>query len=55
MVPAAHVEGLYSCLDYYQSVNDPFSRKLLGRYNALYPGQRRSLPAAAHARASTAA
>src|SRR3954464_7044665 len=24
-LPAAHVEGLYSCLDYYQSVGDPFS------------------------------
>ena len=26
MVPAAHVEGLYGCLDYYQAVPDPFSR-----------------------------
>jgi len=38
MVPAAHVEGLYSCLDYYQAVGDPFSRKLLAQYDALYPG-----------------
>jgi urea transport system substrate-binding protein len=38
MVPAAHVEGLYGCLDYYQSVDDPFSRKLLERYDALWPG-----------------
>ncbi len=38
MVPAAHVEGLYSCLDYYQAVNDPFSRKLLEQYEGLYPG-----------------
>jgi ABC-type branched-subunit amino acid transport system substrate-binding protein len=38
LVPEAHVEGLYSCLDYYQSVNDPFSQKLLGQYNKLYPG-----------------
>jgi urea transport system substrate-binding protein len=38
MVPAAHVEGLYGCLDYYQAVGDPFSRKLLARYEALYPG-----------------
>jgi ABC-type branched-subunit amino acid transport system substrate-binding protein len=38
MVPAAHVEGLYSCLDYYQAVDDPFSRKLLSQYDALYPG-----------------
>jgi branched-chain amino acid transport system substrate-binding protein len=38
MVPAAHVEGLYGCLDYYQAVDDPFSRKLLEQYDALYPG-----------------
>jgi branched-chain amino acid transport system substrate-binding protein len=38
MAPAAHVEGLYSCLDYYQAVGDPFSRKLLAEYDALYPG-----------------
>jgi branched-chain amino acid transport system substrate-binding protein len=38
MVPAAHVEGLYSCLDYYQSVDDPFSRKLISQYDKLYPG-----------------
>ncbi len=38
MVPAAQVEGLYSCLDYYQAVDDPFSQKLLAQYDALYPG-----------------
>ncbi len=38
MVPAAHVEGLYGCLDYYQAVSDPFSRNLLAQYEALYPG-----------------
>ena len=38
MVPAAQVEGLYSCLDYYQAVDDPFSQKLLEQYDALYPG-----------------
>jgi branched-chain amino acid transport system substrate-binding protein len=38
MVPAAHVEGLYGCLDYYQAVDDTFSRELLSRYDALYPG-----------------
>ena len=38
MVPVAHVEGLYSCLDYYQTVSDPFSQKLLGQYDKLYPG-----------------
>jgi ABC-type branched-subunit amino acid transport system substrate-binding protein len=38
MVPAAHVEGLYGCLDYYQAVDDTFSKELLARYEALYPG-----------------
>ena len=38
MVPAAHVEGLYSCLDYYQAVADPFSQELLAQYDTLYPG-----------------
>jgi len=38
MVPAEHVEGLYSCLDYYQAVGDPFSKRLLDQYDALYPG-----------------
>jgi branched-chain amino acid transport system substrate-binding protein len=38
LVSEAHVEGLYSCLDYYQSVDDPFSRRLLAQYDALYPG-----------------
>jgi ABC-type branched-subunit amino acid transport system substrate-binding protein len=38
MVPAAHVEGLYGCLDYYQAIDDPFSRTLLARYDELYPG-----------------
>jgi ABC-type branched-subunit amino acid transport system substrate-binding protein len=38
MLPAAHVEGMYSCLDYYQNVSDPFSKELLGQYDRLYPG-----------------
>jgi branched-chain amino acid transport system substrate-binding protein len=38
LVPAAHCEGLYSCLDYYQAVGDSFSQKLLAQYEALYPG-----------------
>ncbi len=38
MVPAEHVEGLYSCLDYYQTVSDPFSAKLIAQYDRLYPG-----------------
>jgi ABC-type branched-subunit amino acid transport system substrate-binding protein len=38
MVPAAHADGMYSCLDYYQAVNDPFSERLLAKYDSLYPG-----------------
>ncbi len=38
LVPAEQVEGLYGCLDYYQEVDDPFSRDLLARYNKLFPG-----------------
>jgi branched-chain amino acid transport system substrate-binding protein len=38
LVPAAHVEGLYSCLDYYQNLSDPFSTALVDRYDELYPG-----------------
>ncbi|HZO76429.1 MAG TPA: substrate-binding protein [Solirubrobacteraceae bacterium] len=36
-VPREHIEGLYGCIDYYQSVTDPFSKELLGRYNARFP------------------
>lgn len=38
MVPIEHVEGLYSCLDYYQSVSDSFSAKLIDQYDKLGPG-----------------
>ena len=33
MLPPEQVEGIYSCLDYYQDVSDPFSRDLLDRYD----------------------
>jgi len=38
MLPGPHIEGAYGCLDYYQTVTDPFSTALLGRYNARFPG-----------------
>jgi branched-chain amino acid transport system substrate-binding protein len=38
LVPAAQVEGLYGCLDYYQEVSDKFSRDLLARYNKQFHG-----------------
>jgi branched-chain amino acid transport system substrate-binding protein len=37
LVPPEQVEGLYSCLDYYQTVDDPFSKELLGRYEERFP------------------
>jgi branched-chain amino acid transport system substrate-binding protein len=36
-LPPEHLEGLYGCIDYYQSVSDPFSRDLVRRYNARFP------------------
>jgi branched-chain amino acid transport system substrate-binding protein len=36
--PPEQVEGLYSCLDYYQGVSDSFSKELLSLYDTLYPG-----------------
>lgn len=38
LLPAEHLEGLYSCLDYFQAVDDPFSRTLLARYERRFPG-----------------
>ncbi|HEY1359646.1 MAG TPA: substrate-binding protein [Thermoleophilaceae bacterium] len=38
LIPAEQVEGLYSCLDYYQDAGDPFSKELLERYEERYPG-----------------
>ena len=39
LVPAAHVEGLYSCLDYYRNVGDRFSEELTRRYDERFPGK----------------
>src|SRR3954470_20512986 len=36
--PAAEVDGLISCLDYYQSVDDPFSQSLQDAYAKKFPG-----------------
>ena len=36
-LPYEHTAGLYSCLDYYQSVAEPFSARLLVRYNERFP------------------
>ena len=36
-VPAQDIDGAYSCLDYFQSVNDPFSNKLMAEYSKRFP------------------
>ena len=36
-LPPELSDGIYACMDYYQSVSDPFSRELLDRYNARFP------------------
>jgi ABC-type branched-subunit amino acid transport system substrate-binding protein len=36
IVPPTHVEGLYSCLDYFQNISDPFSKELTRQYDKLY-------------------
>ena len=38
LVPAEQVEGLYSCLDWYEELTDPQSKELLRRYNEQFPG-----------------
>ncbi len=38
LAPAEHVEGLYSCLDWYQSAGDPFGTAFLAEYDRLHPG-----------------
>src|SRR5262245_14626007 len=35
--PAQEMEGLYSCLDYFQAVDDPFSKGLQERYRKRFP------------------
>jgi branched-chain amino acid transport system substrate-binding protein len=37
LIPPEQVEGLYSCLDFYQDADDPFSKELLARYDQHYP------------------
>ena len=40
LVPAEQVEGLYSCLDYYQNVGDPFSKDAARPVRRALPGRR---------------
>jgi len=36
-LPDRELEGIYSCLDYYKTVDDPFSAKLQEEYKAMFP------------------
>jgi urea transport system substrate-binding protein len=38
--PPHEMDGLYSCLDYFQAVDDPFSRQLQEGYAKRFPGSR---------------
>lgn len=38
LVPSEQIEGLYSCLDYYQELDEPFGRALLRRYSERFSG-----------------
>jgi ABC-type branched-subunit amino acid transport system substrate-binding protein len=38
LFPEEQVDGMYSCLDYYQGVGDRFSQELLTKYDKAYPG-----------------
>ena len=35
--PAHEADGLYSCLDYFHAVDDPFSKELQAKYNKKFP------------------
>lgn len=36
-LPAEEMDGLYSCLDYFQAVDDPFSKQLQADYDKRFP------------------
>lgn len=38
IAPPEHMEGLASCLDYFESVDDPFSKQLAAEYAERFPG-----------------
>jgi ABC-type branched-subunit amino acid transport system substrate-binding protein len=44
--PAAEMEGLLSCMDYYQAVDDPFSKQLQIDYAKKFPGTKYPFTAA---------
>lgn len=38
IAPPEHMEGLASCLDYFEAVDDPFSKELAAEYTKQFPG-----------------
>lgn len=38
IAPPEHMEGLASCLDYFEAVEDPFSKQLAAQYAKQFPG-----------------
>jgi len=42
---ARELEGYYSCLDFFHTVKDPFSQKLLAEYKAMFPDTKYTLTA----------
>ncbi len=38
VAPPEHMEGLASCLDYFEGIDDPFSRDLAAKYQQQFPG-----------------
>jgi hypothetical protein len=43
-VPAREMDGLYSCLDYFLAVDDPFSKELQVQYNKKFSDTKYPLP-----------
>ena len=39
-VPERELEGMYSCLDFFQSVDDPYSKQLLAGYEKKFPSSK---------------
>lgn len=39
-VPARELEGLYSCLDFFHTIDDPYSKELLAGYDKKFPNSK---------------
>jgi hypothetical protein len=52
-VPARELEGVYSCLDFFHTVDDPFSKELLAAYAKKFPNTKFQFTAGSAATAAT--